>query len=80
MLGSFYNKFEMLSKPNYYYPRGGMGVVKTRYKAKLSSAKLVNWNWNLALQKSDGVYPKRGVDAHPTQKKVGLKILASSYI
>ena len=30
----------MLSKPNYYYPRGGGGVVKTIYKAKLSSVKL----------------------------------------
>ena len=41
----------MLSKLFYYYPGGGGGVVKTRYNAKLSSAKLANWNWNWAWQK-----------------------------
>ena len=40
----------MLSKLYYYYPGGeggvGVGVVKTKYNAKLSSAKLANWNLN----------------------------------
>ena len=46
MIESFYNNSKMLRKSYYYYPGGGVGVVKNRYNAKLSSAKLANWNWN----------------------------------
>ena len=49
MIERFQNDFKMLTKLYCYYPGGGvvvvgMGVVKTRYNAKLSSAKLANWN------------------------------------
>ena len=55
MIERLYNNSKMLRKSYYYYPGGGGGggvgvgvggVVKTRYNAKLSSAKLANWNWN----------------------------------